>query len=100
MEYEVLNPWADADPVAPRGILPRVADLNSKTIGLFSHFKASGLPILQEVERQLKKKFPKAKFIHLHYPGYKTEIAGDPEYKTAFEEWVGSIDIAVTGYGD
>jgi len=34
-QYEVLNPWADLDPVPLRGISPRVTDLAGKTIGLF-----------------------------------------------------------------
>ncbi len=56
MDYEVLSPWAEVDPVAPRGLEPRVSDLNGKTIGLFSFFKDSGPPMMREIERQLKEK--------------------------------------------
>ncbi len=100
MDYEVLSPWADADPVAPRGILPRVTDLNGKTIGLFAFFKESGPPTMRELERQLKEKFPGAKFSHYHYPKHVMEIAKDDEYKASFEEWAKGIDTAVTGMGN
>jgi hypothetical protein len=40
-EYEVLSPWAQIDeaPSVLR-LQPRVDDLNSKTIGMYAHFKA------------------------------------------------------------
>ena len=35
-QYEVLNPWAEVDPIPLKGIAPRVADLTGKTMGLFA----------------------------------------------------------------
>jgi hypothetical protein len=100
MEYEVLSPWAEVEPIAPRGILPRVTDLNGKTIGLFAFFKQWGPPIMMEVERQLKEKFPKAKFSHYHYRQHVTEILEDDEYKASFEEWIKGVDTVITGHSD
>ncbi len=99
MDYEVLSPWAEAEPVAQRGILPRVTDLNGKTIGLYSFYRASGPVITAEMERQLKERFPRAKFSHYQYPKHVIEIVEDDEYKKSFEEWVKGVDTVVTAYG-
>lgn len=100
MDYEVLRPWADVDPIEPRGIAPRVSDLDGKTIGLFAFFKEWGPVIMQEVERQMKEKFPKAKFSHYHYPEHVAEVVKDDNYKESFEKWVNEVDTVVTGHGD
>ena len=36
-QYEVLNPWAESDPVPMRGISPRLDTMEGKTIGLFQN---------------------------------------------------------------
>jgi hypothetical protein len=100
MDYEVLSPWGEVDPVPPRGILPRVTDLSGKTIGLFSFFKPVGPPLMREIERQLKERFPTAKFSHYQYPVHSVEIAEDDNYKASFEEWLKGVDTVVTGHGD
>ncbi len=100
MDYEVLSPWGEVDPVAPRGLLPRVKDLNGKTIGLYSFFKVVGPPIMRELERQLKERFPTAKFTHYQYPKHVMEITEDPEYRDSFKEWVNSVDTVITGHSD
>jgi len=53
-QYEVLNPWAEVDPIPLRGISPRVADLEGKSIGLLCGSKVGSRPILTAVEKQLK----------------------------------------------
>ena len=100
MDYEVLSPWAEVDPVAPRGLSPRVTDLRGKTIGLYAFFKQWGPPIMREVEQQLKEKFPTAKFSHYHFPLHLEEVAKHTKYKASFEEWVKGVDTIVTGHGD
>lgn len=100
MEYEVLCPWADVDPLPVNGNQPRVTDLNGKTIGLYAYFKSWGPVIAKEVERQLKDKFPTAKFSHYQYPFHVKEVMSDPDYKDSFEKWVKGIDIAVSAFGD
>jgi hypothetical protein len=100
MDYEVLSPWADVDPVTLRAISPRVTDLEGKTIGLFAYFKPHGPLIMAEVENRLRQRFPTAKFSHYHYPMQVSEIANDDEYRPAFEDWAKQVDTVVTGHGD
>jgi hypothetical protein len=100
MDYEVLSPWAEVDPVPARGLLPRVTDLNGKTIGLFAFFKQHAPMVMQEVERQLKERFPKAKFSHYQYPKHVKEVLKDEQYLPSFQEWLKGVDTVVTGQGD
>ena len=61
MTYSVLSPWAEMD-AKPKGINPRVNDLEGKTIGMLYLFIDSNVYLLKEIERQLKQKFPKTNF--------------------------------------
>ena len=53
MEYEVLSPRADIDPIPRIGLNPRVTDLNKATIGLYAYFKAHWALILEEIAKQI-----------------------------------------------
>jgi hypothetical protein len=98
-EYEVLSPWADADPVPLRGITPRPADLAGKTIGLFSNRKRAALLTLGAVERELLQKFPTAQT-----SWYECSTINTPEMLTEgrakFEAWVASVDAVVLSVAD
>jgi predicted transcriptional regulator YheO len=59
--YEVLSPWAAADPKPLKGLSPRLADLAGKKIGLLCNNKRAAPLILDVTERLLKKKYPTAK---------------------------------------
>ena len=98
-QYEVLNPWAEADPIPLRGISPRVTDLTGRTIGLFSDtFKVASKPILTVVEEKLKERFPTLKFSRFGL-GLSMQIT-ETEDKTRFEEWVKRVDAAIAAVGD
>ena len=97
-QYEVLNPWAEADPVPLRGISPRLTDLKGKTIGLFAFFKCASEPILKVVQERLKEKFPTAKFSPFHW-GYNLDVI-ETEHKAKFEDWVKGVDAAIAAVGD
>lgn len=99
MEYEVLSPWADVDPMPLKGNSPRVTDLRDKTIGFFTNIIDIAPATAMEIERQLKMRFPTVKFSHFHYPKHVKEVVNDPEYKDSFERWVKGIDTVVTCYG-
>ncbi len=100
MDYEVLSPWAEVDPLKLRGLAPRLTDLNGKAIGLFANVKPAGKPVARQIEQQLKERFPKAKFIHYYSPLHRVEAIKDDRYKTSFKEWVESVDAVITAYGD
>jgi hypothetical protein len=57
-QFKVLNPWAEADPIQPRAISPRLNTLAGKKIGLFANFKRASRPILASVEKRLKAMYP------------------------------------------
>ena len=98
-QYEVLSPWAEADPIPFRGISPRVESLSGKKIGLFSNYKRAARPALEAVEGQLKERFPTAQF-----DWYVVSEMNVPEVETdnkrKFEEWLNGIDTVVTAFGD
>jgi hypothetical protein len=98
-DYEVLSPWAEADPVPARGITPRLKDLNGRTIGLFANGKRAAVPMLAAVERELKARFPS-----VQTRWYKCSVFNVPEIltggKEAFEAWVDGVDGVVLTVGD
>jgi hypothetical protein len=98
-EYEVLSPWADADPVPLRGIAPRPADLAGKKIGLYSNRKRAAQLTLEAVERELLAKFPTAQT-----SWYVCTTVNTPEMltegRTGFEAWVDSVDAVVLSVAD
>ena len=97
-QYEVLSPWADADPIPSRGISPRLTDLTDRTIGLFANSKVAASPVQTVVEAKLKERFPTLRFSRfLRMPN--AEVT-ETEDKARFEEWVKGIDAAVFAVGD
>ena len=98
-EYEVLSPWAEADPVPARGITPRLDGLEGRKIGLFANGKRAAVPTLAAVERELKSRFPT-----LRTSWYKCSVLNTPEVltegKAKLEAWVGGVDAAVLSVGD
>ena len=98
-QYEVLTPWADADPVPPRAISPRLKDLAGKTIGLYSStYKMAARPVSDSVARHLKEKFPTVTFAHFDYCA--SMDVDDSEEKAYFYEWVKGVDAVVAAVGD
>jgi hypothetical protein len=99
-QYEVLNPWAEVDPIVPRGISPRVTDLNGKTIGLFCLAKRAARPIQTVMERKLKERFPTCKF------SWWIPEAGDRHHQVQakdlprLEKWARGVDTVIAAVGD
>ena len=98
-QYEVLNPWAEADAIPLRAISPRVADLTGKTIGLFAgDYKIAARPILSVVEKKLKDRFPTLKFSWFLF-GLSLEVT-ETEEKERFEDWAKGVDAVIAAVGD
>ena len=98
-QYEVLSPWAEADPISVRGISPRVTDLMGKTIGLVCDSKIAARRIQIAVEKELKGRFPTAKF------SWWLPEAGVREYEVKatdkkLQEWVKGVDTVIAAVGD
>ena len=106
MEYEVLSPRGDVDPITWIGLNPRVTDLNKVTIGLYATFKEHWVLILEEVAKQLKERYPGVTFSRFQYTkdlnSYTqvAEVAKDPEVRPEFEEWVKGVDAVIVANAD
>ena len=98
--YTVLSPWGEVDDKMTTPLNPRLDDLNGKTIGMLAHFKGHSPYILREVEKEILKKYPEAKFLHLQYPKDTSEIEYDEEFLPIFKEWLSKVDGVIAAYGD
>ncbi len=98
-QYEVLSPWAVADPIPMRGLAERVPALAGKKIGLFQDIKRAARPILTVVERKLKEKYPD---IQTAWYAAQSMSASelDPKNISKFQDWVKGVDAVVAAVGD
>lgn len=96
IEYEVLTPWAEIDPTPVRIISPRLDTLAGRKIGLFANIKPAARPILAEVEKNLKARFPDVQISVFQAKQWNQQRADRPR----FEAWVKGIDAAVVAVGD
>jgi len=96
--YEVLNPWADADPVPLKGISERVPDLAGRTIGLFRNSKRAAPLVLSAVQSRLQKLHPDIAFSDFALMPNAGVL--ETEDKDRFEDWVKGVDTVILAYGD
>ena len=97
--YEVLSPWADADPVPFRAINDRISGLAGKKIGLFCNTKRVAEPTLKVIEARLKEKYPSATFSWFYNTVPNEAIIEQPR-KDEFENWLKGVDEVIAAYGD
>jgi hypothetical protein len=97
--FEVLSPWAEADPIAARGISPRLSDLAGKKIGLYRNDKRTALPMSEYIQAKLKEKYPTAEFSSFANLLPNQIITLTP-HKKAFEDWLKGVDAVVAMVGD
>ncbi len=99
--YEVLSPWADADPVPLKGISPRLNELTDKKIGMAFNFKGAARPILTVFERKLKDRYPTIETSWFNILS-RNERSPSVMKKAAeaYAEWVKGLDAVVTAVGD
>jgi hypothetical protein len=97
--YEVLSPWAEADPVSLTGITPRLENMAGKKIGLFCNSKRAARLMLTCIENKLKERFPS-----VSTGWYDASIPNVPEIESAnrekFIEWVRGVDAVILAVGD
>jgi|WetSurMetagenome_2_1015567.scaffolds.fasta_scaffold194524_2 hypothetical protein len=98
--YEVLSPWADADPVLRQGLInPRINSLNGKKIGLFHNIKRAGGPILKVVERRLQERFNGISFDWYEAQSMSVS-AQEPQNIEKSKAWISGVDAVILAVAD
>ena len=98
-QYEVLSPWAEVDPVPPRGLSPRLDTFAGKKIGLFINTKRAAKPMAAVIAKRLKEKFPTSETSLFASP-LSTVILKDSKDGDKFAAWVKSVNAVVLLVGD
>ena len=99
IQFEVLSPWADVDPIPLRGISPRLQDLAGKKIGLFVNPKRAAMPIAESIDRRLKSMYPDIQTIVFHSVGANVNEI-ETKNKEIFTAWAKGLDAAIAVVGD
>jgi hypothetical protein len=97
--YEVLSPWAEADPIPLKGLAPRVTDLAGKKIGLLCNNKRAAPLILNVTERILKKRFPTSEISWFRAQSFSVSSL-EPDNLAKFKDWINGVDAVVAAVGD
>jgi len=97
--YEVLSPWAEADPIPLKGLAPRVNDLAGKKIGLLCNIKRAAPLILKVAEKILKERYPTSEISWFRTQSFSVSSL-EPENLSKFEEWIKGVDAVVAAVGD
>ncbi len=98
-QYQVLSPWAEADPIPLRGISPRVDTLAGKKIGLFANYKRAALPIAQSIEKKLNAMLPESETSIYHSTQWNV-IESETENRDKFTAWAKGMDAVILDVGD
>jgi hypothetical protein len=96
--YEVLNPWAEVDPITLKGLSPRLKDLTGRKIGLFINSKIASSPMQAAVQQRLRERFPTLEFSRFAFMP-NLEVS-ETEDKSRFLEWIKEVDAAIFAVGD
>jgi hypothetical protein len=98
-QYEVLSPWADAEPVPLRGISPRLASLEGKKIGIFRNFKQAAKPYAAVMAQKLKEHYPTSQ-VSIYESNGANALEAETENKAKFEAWANGVDAAISLFGN
>ncbi len=98
-QFEVLSPWAEVDPIPLRGVSPRLDTIKGKKIGLFANFKRAAKPIADEIDKQLKAKYPdiQTSLFHSTLPNVNE---AETVNKEKFAAWAKGVDAVIGVVGD
>ena len=98
--FEVLSPWAEADPIPTKGLTAaRLNDLNGKKIGMFCNIKQASNRIMPVVERRIRELYPDAEFSY--YRGQAFSVSElEPQNIDKFNAWIDEVDTVILAVGD
>jgi hypothetical protein len=99
ISYEVLSPWAEADPIPLKGLAPRVTDLSGKKIGLLCNNKRAAPLILNATERILKERYPTSTISWFRAQSFSVSSL-EPDRLASFDDWIKGVDVVVAAVGD
>jgi hypothetical protein len=97
--YEVLSPWAEADPVPLKGLSPRLDKLEGKKIGLLCNNKRASPLILDVTEKLLKQKFPTATISKFFARSFSVSSL-EKDREGEFNDWLKGVDAVIAAVGD
>ena len=97
--YEVLSPWAEADPILLKGLSPRLDKLNGKKIGLLCNNKRAAPLLLDATEKLLKKKFPKVTISRFFARSFSVSSL-EKDREAEFNNWLKGVDAVIASVGD
>jgi hypothetical protein len=97
--YEVLSPWAEADPIPLRGLSPRLDKLDGKNIGLLCNNKRAAPLILDAAEKHLRKKFPTATLSRFNARTFSVSSL-EKDRAGEFDNWIKRVDAVIAAVGD
>jgi hypothetical protein len=99
VQFEVLSPWAEVDPIPVRGISPRIESLAGKKIGLFVNPKRAAMPIAESIDKRLKTMYPNVQTIVFHSTEPNVNEI-ETKNKEKFTAWAKSVDAVIGVVGD
>jgi len=97
--YEVLSPWAEADPIPLHGLAPRLDKLDGKKIGLLANNKRAAPLILDVTEKLLKQKFPGVQTSRFRARSFSVSSL-EKDREKEFNDWINGVDAVVAAVGD
>lgn len=99
IQYQVLSPWAEADPIPLKGISPRPDTLAGRKIGVFANYKRAAVPIAESVQTKLKGMYPDADISFYHSDQWNVTEA-ETANRERFTRWAKGVDAVVLDVGD
>ncbi|MBR1781050.1 MAG: hypothetical protein IJ751_06600 [Oscillospiraceae bacterium] len=99
MQYTVLSPWARVDTAQICGLSPRLDTLNGKTIGMFADLFMVGVRMQENLEAELRRRYPDVNIKYIRYTVETKRIEDDPEFRAEFDAWAADCDAVLSFYG-
>lgn len=97
--YEVLSPWAEADPIALHGLSPRLDKLDGKKIGLLCNNKRASPLIVDATEKLLMQRFPGVKISKFFARSFSVSSL-EKDRAQEFDDWLKGVDAVIAAVGD